>query len=128
VERSDLAANLARKNYYPDYTVRAATSTRAACPRCGSSAWIEAAGVARKAARGGRRAGLHGEPGAARLRSRGRWIQASIREEYTLAATSRKLIDLYEKSVDPEARLALESSIASYQTGTLDSFRCSRIS
>ena len=47
-------------------------------------------------------------------------IQASIREQYTLAATSRKLIDLYQKSVIPEARLALESSIGSYQTGTLD--------
>jgi len=47
-------------------------------------------------------------------------IQASIREEYTLAATARKLIDLYQKSVIPEARLALESSIASYQTGALD--------
>ena len=47
-------------------------------------------------------------------------VQARIREEYTLAATARKLVDLYEKSVIPEARLALESSIASYQTGTLD--------
>jgi outer membrane protein TolC len=47
-------------------------------------------------------------------------IQASIREEYTLAATARKLIDLYQKSVIPEARLALESSIASYRTGALD--------
>jgi outer membrane protein TolC len=47
-------------------------------------------------------------------------IQASIREQYTLAATSRKLVDLYEKSVIPEAQLALESSIASYQTGALD--------
>jgi outer membrane protein TolC len=47
-------------------------------------------------------------------------IQAGISEQYTLAATARKLIDLYQKSVIPEARLALESSIASYQTGTLD--------
>ena len=38
----------------------------------------------------------------------------------SLAATSRKLIDLYEKSVIPEARLALESSMASYETGALD--------
>ena len=47
-------------------------------------------------------------------------IQARIREEYTAAETSRKLIDLYGKSVIPEAQLALESSIASYQTGALD--------
>jgi hypothetical protein len=39
---------------------------------------------------------------------------------YTLAATSRKLLDLYQKSVIPGAQLALESSMAGYQTGTLD--------
>ena len=41
-------------------------------------------------------------------------------QTYTLAATSRKLIELYEKSVIPGAQLALESSMAGYQTGTLD--------
>ena len=37
-----------------------------------------------------------------------------------MAETARKLIDLYEKSVIPEAKLTLESSLASYETGTLD--------
>ena len=47
-------------------------------------------------------------------------IQSQIRQTYTLAATARKLIDLYQKSVIPGAQLALESSMAGYQTGTLD--------
>ena len=47
-------------------------------------------------------------------------LQAQIREVYSMAETSRKLVDLYEKSVIPEAKLALESSLASYQTGSLD--------
>jgi len=47
-------------------------------------------------------------------------VAARIRQLYSLAETSRKLVDLYEKSVIPEARLALESSMASYRTGTLD--------
>ena len=40
--------------------------------------------------------------------------------EYAEAQTARKLIDLYQKSVIPGRQLALESSMASYQTGTLD--------
>src|ERR1035438_3043102 len=47
-------------------------------------------------------------------------IQSQIRETYTPAATARKLADLYQKSVIPGAQLALESSMAGYQTGTLD--------
>ena len=47
-------------------------------------------------------------------------VEARIRDEYVQAATARRLIDLYEKSVVPQAQLALESSMASYQTGALD--------
>jgi outer membrane protein TolC len=47
-------------------------------------------------------------------------VQAQIRDLYTQATTARRLVDLYQKSVMPEARLAMESSLASYQTGALD--------
>jgi outer membrane protein TolC len=47
-------------------------------------------------------------------------VQAQVREQYSAASTARKLIDLYRKSVVPGSQLALESSIASYETGTLD--------
>src|SRR5581483_8265695 len=47
-------------------------------------------------------------------------IQAQIREQYTEAETARRLIDLYQRSVTPEAQLALESSLAGYQTGAVD--------
>src|SRR5260370_41725416 len=47
-------------------------------------------------------------------------IQSQVRETYTLGATARKLMDLYQKSVIPGAELALESSMAGYQTGKLD--------
>ena len=47
-------------------------------------------------------------------------IQARVREEYTVADTARQLMELYQKSVLPEAQLALESSLASYQTGSVD--------
>ena len=34
--------------------------------------------------------------------------------------TAQKLVDMYTKVVMPQARLAVESSLASYQTGTTD--------
>jgi outer membrane protein TolC len=45
---------------------------------------------------------------------------AQITETYALAATSRRLVTLYGDSVLPQARLALESSLASYQVGGVD--------
>jgi outer membrane protein, heavy metal efflux system len=47
-------------------------------------------------------------------------IDARIREMYSEASASRRLLDLYGKSVIPGARLALESSMAGYETGSLD--------
>jgi outer membrane protein TolC len=121
VERSDLAANLARKSYYPDYTVSGGYFNQGGMPPM----WQFRVDFKLPAWRGKQRAEVDEQVFTA---SQARHdyeaadvgIQASIREEYTVAATAGKLIDLYEKSVIPEARLALESSIASYQTGALD--------
>lgn len=46
--------------------------------------------------------------------------RAGIAEEYERATTSRQLIELYGDSVLPQARLTLESSLASYEVGTAD--------
>lgn len=45
---------------------------------------------------------------------------AQVTDTYTLADTSRRLVTLYGDSVLPQARLALESSLASYQVGGVD--------
>jgi len=45
---------------------------------------------------------------------------AQISDTYALADTSRRLITLYSDSVLPQARLTLESSLASYQVGAVD--------
>ena len=122
VQRSELAANLARKDYYPDYTVSGGYFNQGGMPPMWQfrvdfkmPAWFWSK----------QRAAVNEQEFAAsearhNYESTGVDLDARIREEYTLAATSRKLIDLYEKSVIPEARLALESSMASYETGALD--------
>ncbi len=45
---------------------------------------------------------------------------AQITDTYALAETSRRLVTLYGDSVLPQARLALESSLASYEVGGVD--------
>lgn len=45
---------------------------------------------------------------------------AQIADTYAMADTSRRLIALYGDSVLPQARLTLESSLASYQVGGVD--------
>jgi cobalt-zinc-cadmium efflux system outer membrane protein len=122
VERNDLASALARRNLYPDYTVSGGYFNQGAMPpmwqfrvdfklpayfRTKQNAEIAEKAFSATEARHNYEAAEVG-------------IQAQVRETYTLAATARKLADLYEKSVIPGAQLALESSMASYQTGTLD--------
>jgi cobalt-zinc-cadmium efflux system outer membrane protein len=45
---------------------------------------------------------------------------ARVTDAHAMAATSRTLVTLYQDSVLPQARLALESSVAAYQVGSVD--------
>lgn len=47
-------------------------------------------------------------------------LQHRIQEDYQMATTAGQLATLYRDAVLPQARLALESSISSYQTGGVD--------
>jgi outer membrane protein TolC len=47
-------------------------------------------------------------------------LQSRVQEDYQIASTSVRLARLYQETVLPQARLALESSMASYQTGAVD--------
>jgi outer membrane protein, heavy metal efflux system len=122
VERGQLSANLARKDYYPDYTVSAGYFNQGTMPPMWQARvdfqipayfWRkQRAGVAEQAFALSDARHTYEAADVA--------IQAQIREQYTEADTARRLIDLYQKSVTPEARLALESSLAGYQTGAAD--------
>jgi outer membrane protein TolC len=47
-------------------------------------------------------------------------LQNRLQEDFQMASTAAELAMLYRETVLPQARLALESSISSYQTGTVD--------
>jgi outer membrane protein TolC len=122
VERSELALNLARKDYAPDYVVSGGYFNQGGMPpmyqvrldvklpayfwrkqRAEVTEQVYTVGEARR-----------------NYEAEKQNLAARIREEYANAQTSRKLLNLYSKSVSPQASLALESSLASYETGALD--------
>jgi len=122
VQRSELSTNLARKDYLPDYTVSAGYFNQGSMPpmwqarvdfKLPAYFWRkQRAEVAGQEAAAGQARHTYTFDRTA--------LEAQIREQYSIAATALKLIGLYESSVMPGARLALESSTASYETGKLD--------
>lgn len=122
VERGQLSANLARKDYYPDYTVSAGYFNQGTMPPM----WQARVDFQIPAYFWRKQRAEVAEQAFALSDARHSYeaadvaIQAQIREQYTEAETAHRLIDLYEKSVTPEAQLALESSLSGYQTGAVD--------
>ncbi len=122
VERSQLSANLARKDYYPDYTVSGGYFNQGIMPPM----WQVRVDFQVPAYFWRKQRAEVAEQSLALSDARHNYeatdvaLQARIREDYIVAQTARKLTDLYQKSVVPEAQLALESSLASYQTGAVD--------
>jgi outer membrane protein TolC len=119
VEGRELAANLARKDDYPDYTLSGGYFNQGSMPPM----WqfrvdVKLPPRSRRAAVSEREFAAaearHAYEGASVA------VEARLREDYTVAETAHQLAELYENSVLPEARLALESSLAAYQTGSLD--------
>ena len=122
IERTQLAVNLARKDYYPDYTVSAGYFNMGRMPdmyqfrvdfRLPAYFWRK------------QRPGLFEQ--AARLSEARRNYEAAnqslqfrLKDEYLMAQTSHRLMDMYSKTVIPQAALALESSLPGYQTGAVD--------
>jgi outer membrane protein TolC len=119
VEARELGANLARRDYYPDYTLSGGYFNQGSMPPM----WQFRVDV-KLPARSRHAAVTEQEFAAAEARHAYEGtsveIEARIREDYTVAETAHRLAELYEKSVLPEARLALESSLAGYQAGSLD--------
>jgi outer membrane protein TolC len=122
IQRAELAADLARKDYYPDYTLSGGYFNQGAMPPM----WQFRVDFKLPAYfwRSQRAAVNEREFSAAEARhdyeAASVAVDARIREQYAIATTARRLVDLYDKSVIPTARLALESSLAGYQTGAVD--------
>ncbi|MFB3826314.1 MAG: TolC family protein [Bryobacteraceae bacterium] len=122
VERTELALDMARKEYYPDFTASAGYFNQGSMPptymfrvdfKLPVYFWRkQRAGVAEQSANVAQAQHTY-EATDQNLRVR-------IRDDYLMAQASAKLMDIYAKTVAPQAGMALESSLATYETGTVD--------
>ena len=121
IERASSALNLAKKDYYPDITLNGGYFYMGSMPPM----YTFRADV---------KLPLHGARIRAEVNERSleiaeakhayeataQSLEYRIRDQYIAAQTAQKLIELYSGVVIPQARLAVDSSLASYQTGGTD--------
>ena len=122
IERNQYAVNLAQKDYRPDFNVGYMYQQRPDLPDM--HGFTVTANIPifyktkqREAVR------EQDEQLASSQRSkenRQTELSFAVKQQYLLAKSSEQLLKLYSQAVVPQSSLALESSMASYQVGTVD--------
>jgi outer membrane protein TolC len=118
IQRNELAVNMARKEYWPDFALTGGYYYMGAMPPM----YMFRADVKvplywfRK-----QRPGVTAETQSLEQAKRGyeasaRGVQFRIKDDYLMAEASLKLMDLYGKTVIPQANLAFESALTSYES------------
>ena len=121
IDRSQLAVDAARKEYKPDFAVTGGYYNMGSMP-----AMYEFRFDVKIPLQRARRAAAVAEQLDTVDQARSTYdstrldLQNRIQQDYQMASTSVRLARLYGDTVLPQARLALESSMASYQTGRVD--------
>ena len=121
IDRSQLAVEAARKEYKPDFAVAGGYYYMGAMPPMYEFRFDVNVPLQRA-----RRAAAVAEQLSSVEHARSTYdssrltLQSRVQEDYQMASTSVRLARLYRETVLPQARLALESSMASYQTGAVD--------
>ncbi len=122
MDARQMGLELSRRNYYPDYEVMGGYFNQGSMKdmwefRVQLNIPVFFAGKQRLAV----------EEGVARLSESRKDFQAQeqvlryrIRDQYLAAENARRLMDLYQKQIIPQASLALESSLNSYSTGSIE--------
>ncbi len=121
IERSALAVAAARKDFKPDFAVSGGYYSMGSMP----SMYEFRFDVTVPLRRARRVAAVAEQLSAAEAAKRGyestRFdLQSRIQQDYQAALSAGKLARLYRDTLLPQSRLALESSITSYQTGAID--------
>ncbi|MFY9225323.1 MAG: TolC family protein [Blastocatellia bacterium] len=122
IDREEYNLQLAKKEFYPDFTVSFTYQNRPNMPemygvnigvKLPIYFWQKQRPALTEAF-----AGLSKE--RKRLDSTNVGLLLKIKEKYLVITTSQKLIKLYSKVIIPQSSLSLESAIASYETGKVD--------
>jgi cobalt-zinc-cadmium efflux system outer membrane protein len=122
IERSQLVASLARKDYYPDFGVGYMYQQRPLMPDMhGVTVTVNIPVFYKSKQREAVREATEELLSIQRSRdNRQNELNFALKQEYLAAQASRELFQLYSQAVVPQASLALESSMSAYQVGTAD--------
>lgn len=122
IERSQLAVNLARKNYRPDFAVGYMYQQRPILPDMqGFTVSVNLPIFYKTKQREGVIEATEEMMGARdRLEDRQNSVNFEVKQQYLSAKASEELVQLYGRALVPQSSLALDSSISSYEVGKLD--------
>ncbi|MBI4463600.1 MAG: TolC family protein [Acidobacteria bacterium] len=122
IEKDNYALELARKEYYPDFAVGGGWASRGGL----RNMWMARFEVKlpvyfwRKQRNAVRESANLLEESRRMYEATEQKLYLRVKDDYLIAKASDQLLTLYSTAIIPQATLALESSMASYQVGTLD--------
>ena len=122
IERNQYAMNLAQKDFRPDFSVGYMYQQRPAMPDMhGFTVTANIPIFYRTKQREAVREQTEQLASSQRSKeNRQTELFFAVKQQYLLAKSSEQLLKLYSQAVVPQSSLALESSMASYQTGAVD--------
>lgn len=122
IEKNTYALNLARKDYYPDFAVGGGWFSRGGLRDLWSLRFSVKIPLYfwRKQRYAVAESAQTLEQSRRQYESTEQAVQLRIKDDYLAAKASEQLVDLYSQGIIPQATLALESAMSSYQVGTLD--------
>jgi len=122
IERSELAVNSARKEYYPDMTLSGGYFNQGSMsPMYQFQAGFKVPMYFWRKQRAGvnEQVSMVSETRKA-YEATDQSLHYRIKDDFTLAHASWKLMKLYTETIVPQGNLALESSLSTYETGAVD--------
>ena len=122
IERGQLAVNLARKEYYPDFGVGYMYQNRPLLPEMhGFTFSLNIPVFYKSKQREGVNEATQELLASERSReSREATLYFEVKQEYLAAKAADELARLYSAVIVPQSSLALESALAAYEVGTVD--------
>ena len=122
IQRAEVAVNMARKEYYPDFTLNGGYYNMGGM----SPMYMFRADFKIPLYYFRKQRAAVTEQSQSLAQSRRTYeatnqdLHFRIQDDYLMAETASQLVKLYDKAVIPQASLALESSLSSYETGSVD--------
>lgn len=122
IERNQLAVNLAQKDYYPDLSVGYMYQQRPNLPDMHGMTFTVNIPVFYKSKQREevRQATEERLAAESSRNNRQNELNFELKQQYLTAKASGELLQLFSQGVIPQSSLSLESSMSSYQVGTVD--------